>query len=82
MLNVTDAVLESAIPSLDLKAIVPAFAPDSPFVGVKVAASKAVFIAAKEPDAVKEAEPLPPPPKVIPAVPNETVPPVTVNVTV
>ena len=82
MSKVTEAVLESTAPSLDTNEIVPAPGPFKLRLGVKVAASKAVFIAARVPAAVKLAEPFPEPPKVIPAVPMVRVPPVIVNVTV
>ncbi len=80
--NDTVAVLELTVPSFEKKDIVPALVPNKFGVGVNVAASSAALILAKVPEAVKLAEPFPPPPKVIPVVPKETVPPVTVKVTV
>ena len=82
ILKITEAVLESAIPSFDTKDIFPALFPDKFGVGVKVAKSKAVLIAAKLPDAVKFSEAFPEPPKVIPEDPSFTVPPVMEKVSV
>ena len=82
ILNVTDAALEVTVPSLVVNEIVPALVPLRFAVGVYVAASKAVLIAESVPAAVKLAEPFPLPPKVIPVVPVDKVPPVIVNVTV
>ena len=82
ILKVTDAALDDTVPSLVVNEIVPALVPLRFAVGVNVAASNAVFIAANVPDAEKLAEPLLPEGKVMPVVPNVTVPPVIVNVTV
>ena len=82
ILKETDAALELTVPSLVVNEITPALVPFRLGVGVKVAASRAVFIAASVPAAVKLADPFPLPPKVIPVVPTVSVPPVIVNVTV
>ena len=75
-------VFESVLPSLDVKLI--DAAPVKLAVGVNVAASNAVFIAANVPDIVKSSLLLAPsvPPKVIPVVPVVTIPLVTTIVTV
>ena len=80
--NVTDAVLESAAPSLATKEIVPAPEPFRLRSETKVAASKAAFKSMMEPEAVKLFEPFPDPPKVILVVPRITLPPVIVKVNV
>ena len=80
--KVTEAVLELTVPSFDTNEMVPALSPFKSDVGVNVAAAKAVFIAAKEPDAIKFAEPFPDPPKTISVSPIVNVPPVIVKVNV
>ena len=80
--NVTLAVLEFVIPSLDTKEILAVLTPDKLGVGVNVATSKALFIFVKLPKAVKFEEPFPEPPKFIPVLPRAKVPPVIVKVKV
>ena len=67
ILKATLALLLSSVPSLDTKAIVPTLVPLRSVVGVNVAASNAAFTFARVPCAVKDAEPLPLPPNVMPA---------------
>ena len=80
--KVTDALFELLIPLLLTNEMEPALTPYKFEEGWNLAKSRAVFMFAKVPAAVKLSDPFPSPPKVIPEVPSVNVPPVTVKVTV